>query len=146
MKKIILTWAVMLTVGLATVFAGERDGISENAIAAFKNDFSSAKNVTWQTSRNYFKAKFSLNNKVMYAFYNYHGDLVALVHHILSTDLPQDLSDQLKKDYGNYWITDLFELKSDEQHVYYVTIENADGAIVLKSDERTGWGLYKRIK
>ena len=137
---------MMLTVGIATTFAGSKEGISENAIAAFKNDFSTAKNVSWQTSKNYFKASFSLNNKVMYAFYNYYGDLVAVVHHILSTELPQDLTDQLKRDYGNYWITDLFELRSDEQHIYYVTIENTDGAIVLKSDEKTGWDLYKKIK
>ena len=135
MKKIILTCAVMLTVGLAAAFAGSKDGISENAMAAFKNDFSSAKNVSWQQSRSYFKA-----------FYNYRGDLVAVVHHILSTDLPQDLIDQLKKDYGNYWITDLFELNSDEQHIYYVTMENADGTIALKSDGKSGWDFYKRIK
>jgi hypothetical protein len=146
MKKIILTWAVMLTIGLATAFAGAKDGISENAIAAFKNDFAAAKNVSWAQGRNYLKASFSLNNKVMYAFYNYHGDLVAVVHHILSTDLPQDLSEQLKKDYGNFWISDLFELSSDEQHVYYVTLENGDGSVALKSDGKSGWSLYKRIK
>ena len=146
MKKIILTCAVMLTVGLAAAFAGSKDGISENAMAAFKNDFSSAKNVSWQQSRSYFKASFSLDNKVMYAFYSYRGDLVAVVHHILSTDLPQVLIDQLKKDYGNYWITDLFELNSDEQHIYYVTMENADGTIALKSDGKSGWDFYKRIK
>lgn len=146
MKKIILTCAVILTVGLTAVFAGAREGNNENAMTSFKNDFAGAKNVSWVQGRNYFKASFSLNNKVMYAFYDYRGEFVAVVHHILSTDLPRELGEQLKSEYGNYWITDLFELSTDTQHVFYVTIENVDGSVALKSDGKAGWDLYKTIK
>ncbi|HMH34032.1 MAG TPA: hypothetical protein VK543_13425 [Puia sp.] len=144
MKKIILALAVILTAGLTSAFANE--DINENAVASFRKDFVAARNVSWQQSRNYIKATFDLNNQVMYAFYNYRGELMAVIHHILSNELPGDLKSALKKGYRGYWVSDLFELSSDEQHLYYVTLENADATIVLKSDGSGGWKFYKKLK
>jgi hypothetical protein len=36
MKKTILAWAVMLTVGLTSAFANKSEDINQNAIAAFR--------------------------------------------------------------------------------------------------------------
>jgi len=144
MKKTILALAVILTIGMTSAFANE--DINQNAVASFRKDFATARNVSWQQSRNYVKATFDLNNQVMYAFYNYRGELMAVIHHILSNELPGDLESALKKEYREYWVSDLFELSSDDQHLYYVTLENADTTIVLKSDGSSGWKYYKKLK
>jgi hypothetical protein len=135
---------VILTAGLTNAFANE--DINQNAVASFQKDFVTASNVSWQQSRNYVKATFNLNNKVMYAFYNYRGELMAVIHHILSNELPGDLESAVKKEYREYWVSDLFELSSDEQHLYFMTLENADATIVLKSDGSSGWKFYKKLK
>jgi hypothetical protein len=146
MKKIILAVAVILTVGLTSAFANKSEEINQNTIASFHKDFAAAKNVHWQEGRNYEKVTFDLNNKVMYAFYSHQGELMAVIHHILTSELPADLNSDLKANYDGYWISDLFELNSDEQHAYYVTLDNADGSIVLKSDGIHGWKYYRKIK
>ena len=146
MKKTILAMAVILTVGLTSAFANNSGDINHNAIAAFHKDFHAAKNVQWHQGKTFVKATFDLNNKVMYAYYTYRGELKAVIHHLLSTELPAELESSIKNDYSGYWITDLFELTNDDQHLYYVTIENADGKEVLKSDGTQGWKFYKSIK
>ena len=83
MKKTILAWAVMLTVGLTSAFANKSEDINQNAIAAFRNDFTTATNVSWQQGKDYVKATFSLNDQIMYAFYNQQGELVGVMRHLL---------------------------------------------------------------
>jgi hypothetical protein len=52
----------------------------------------------------------------------------------------------LKRDYSGYWISDLFEIASDDQTSYYVTLENMDKTIVLKSAGTSLWNVYTKIK
>jgi hypothetical protein len=56
------------------------------------------------------------------------------------------LTAELKKNYEGYWITDLFEIATDSQTSYYVTLENADHKIVLESVGVQGWQSYKKEK
>jgi len=50
----------------------------------------------------------------------------------------------LKKNYSSHWITDLFEMASSNENVYYVTLENADQKLVLKSSGTSGWELFRK--
>ncbi|HLZ89425.1 MAG TPA: hypothetical protein VKQ52_19355, partial [Puia sp.] len=63
-----------------------------------------------------------------------------------SDQLPINLLTSLKKEYGDYWISDLFEIASDDQTNYYVTLETADKKIVLKSQGTEFWNEYKKEK
>jgi hypothetical protein len=146
MKKLIVAMAVILMVGLTSAFANKGEEINQRAIASFNNEFASAKNVSWNQDREYFRASFSLNNQVLYAYYDQKGELMAVIHHILSNQLPIYLMSELKKTYKNYWITDLLEMASNEQSNYYVSLDNADETLVLKSDGTNHWTVYKRIK
>ena len=58
--------------------------------------------------------------------------------------LPINLLTDLKKDYTGFWISDLFEIASDDQMSYYITLENADKRIVLKSEGTDGWQVYSK--
>jgi hypothetical protein len=51
----------------------------------------------------------------------------------------------LKKNYSNHWISDLFEVSNEEGTAYYLTMEDADSKIVLKSTGGSSWDIYKRI-
>jgi len=146
MKKSIVAMVVILMVGLTSAFANKSEEINQRAIASFNSEFGNAKNVSWTQDRQYFRASFNLNNQVLYAYYDQKGELMAVIHHILSNQLPIYLMSELKKAYKNYWITDLLVMASNEQSNYFVSLDNADETLVLKSDGSNQWSVYKRIK
>ncbi len=146
MKKIIFATAMMLTVGMTSAFASPKDEINTQVTSSFNKDFSSAKQVQWQKETDYVKATFTLDNQVMFAYYHENGELIGVVRNILSDKLPINLMSNLKKNYSNYWISDLFEMASEGQSNYYITLETADETLVLKSNGTSEWNVYKRTK
>lgn len=142
MKKIILTLAIAIsTLG---AFAGEE--VNPKALASFKNEFASAKEVTWTVTAEYFKAEFTFNGQYVNAFYNADGELMGLTRNITSLELPMNLQASLKKTYEEFWISDLFEITRSNSTGYYITLENADTKIVLKATVGEDWSVYKKAK
>jgi hypothetical protein len=150
MKKIFLSLGIVMMMGMmmgVTAFANGDDGIvSQQARNSFKKDFSAASKVSWELKDGFVKATFYLNNQVLYAYYNTGGDLQAIVRNILSDQLPISLVTGLRRDYADYWITDLFEISANGQTTYYVTVENSDRKIVLKSEGTSDWDVFSKEK
>jgi hypothetical protein len=151
MKKMILVFAVLFTAGLSAANAhiikgGKAEDISEKITASFNRDFVSAQNVSWEQERNFSKATFNLNNQVLFAYYSSTGELLAVVRNILSDRLPLALLVDLKKNYKDYWISDLFEMATDNQTLYYMSLSNGNETLVLKSDDANQWSVYKTLK
>ncbi|MBO9566629.1 MAG: hypothetical protein J7621_27900 [Niastella sp.] len=147
MKKSILTWVLLLTVSISSTFANNKiENVNETVISSFKKDFASAQEVTWEKSKEVSKATFKLNDQVMFAYYAEDGNLLAVIRNIVSSQLPINLLSDLKKNYGSYWISDLFEMASDNSTSYYVTLQSGDQTVVLKSYSSTGWETFKKEK
>lgn len=149
MKKIFLSIATMLMMGVGiSAFAAKNDDgpVNQLAVRSFQKDFTGASNIVWEQRETYTKATFSFRGQVLYAYYNNNGDLQAVVRNIISDQLPINLLSSLKKEYGDYWISDLFEIASDDQTTYYITLETGDRKIVLKSQGTEFWGEYQREK
>ena len=146
MKKMILSLAAVITMGYS-VFANGNDNVAtQQARDAFKKDFATASNIRWEQKNNFLKATFSLNGQILTAYYFSNGDLQAVVRNITSDQLPINLLTSLRKDYSDYWISDLFEISSNGKTTYYVSIENSDKKIVLKSDDLSSWEVYSKEK
>ena len=143
MKKMILTLAI--AVSTLSAFAGEAE-VNPKVLNAFNNEFKTAKEVEWTVGTDYFRATFTYNDKHVYAYYDVNGELLGLSRFISPDDLPLALQSNLKKNYGTYWISDLFEVANNEGTTYYVTVENADAKIVLKATDGKSWASYKKIK
>ena len=142
MKKVIITLAVALST--LSSFAREVE-VSSRVLDKFKSEFAGAKEVSWTAGDNFYKAEFVYNDQHVFAFYSTAGELLGLTRYISSLDLPINLQANLKKNYGNYWISDLFEVSNEEGTGYYLTMENADSKIVLKSTGGGSWEVYKKI-
>ena len=142
MKKMILTLAI--AVSTLSAFAGE-ENVSPKALNAFKTEFNTAKEVEWTVGNDYYKATFVYNEKHVFAYYNENGELLGLTRYLSPDDLPISLQVNLKKNYQGYWISDLFEVAKNEGTAYYLTLENADTKIVLKSSGNS-WGEHNKIK
>ncbi len=145
MKKFIL--ALIITIGSFSAFAfpGENE-VDPKVLESFKNEFAAAKEVSWTTGASFYKAEFTFNSQHVTAFYGLDGELMGISRNITSLDLPITLQASLKKSYGDYWISDLFELTKRSSTSYYITLENADTQVVLKATADEGWTVYKKVK
>src|ERR1700722_1331544 len=142
MKKMILSLATVMMMGFSVFANGIDNGISQEARDAFKKDFATASIIKWEQTNNFSKATFSMNGQILTAYYFTNGDLQAVVRNITSDQLPISLVTSLRRDYTAFWITDLFEMSSNGMTTYYVSIENSDKKIVLKSDDLSSWEIY----
>ena len=142
MKKIILTLAIAVTTLSAFAFKG----VNEKVLKSFQSDFNTAKEVVWTAGNNYYKAAFTYNEKHVFAYYSADGELLGVTRYLSPADMPMHLQTELKKDYNNYWVSDLFEVSKPEGTAYYVTLENADTKLVLKAENGNDWNYYQKVK
>lgn len=143
MKKMILTLAI--AVSTFSAFAGE-DDVNPKVLNAFKTEFSTADDVKWTTGSNYFEAKFIYKGKYLFAYYDIDGLLLGVTRYISPVDLPLSLQKSLSEHSNDYWISDLMEVAKNNETIYYVTLENSDTKMILKSTDTYGWSFYKKVK
>lgn len=144
MKKILFVFGFLAIVGVSSAYPSEK--VSPKVLASFKAEFSTAKDVTWETGNNYFRAAFSLNGQRVFAYYTVDAELVSIARYISSLQLPINLFTKLKNDYSKYWISDLFEVSNTDGVHYYVTLENADTKLVMNSSNGANWATYNKNK
>jgi len=146
MKKLI-TAVVLSTVLLVNAaFANKTDNVSYKVENAFRQEFTQAKDVTWDKTDNFYRAAFKMNNEVMTAYFTTDGQLMGVIHNMLSTQLPINLQTSLKKEYDGYWISELFEFARPDSNGYFITIQNADQVITLQSSDGSSWSTFSKSK
>ena len=145
MKKTILSIVMGLAL-FSTTFAKAPEKSNKRAIASFMKEFHKASDVIWSSNSNYIMASFEIDNQIQYAYYDYQGNLVGVVHHILTSSLPADLSEYIHKNYSGYWVSELFQVSSDQGDAYYIQLKNADETIVLTTEGTGNWHLYSAPK
>ncbi|MFM2362720.1 MAG: hypothetical protein RLZZ316_1622 [Bacteroidota bacterium] len=128
-----------------TAFANSSNTVNDKVQTSFKQEFATAQNVVFSKTNNYIKAAFTLNNQVMEAYYTADGEMIGVSKNLLSTELPIGLQVDLKRDYADYWISDLFEFATENNSNYFITVENADQKITLQSNGNE-WIVYKKAK
>ena len=143
MKKLFsLTLSVLLIA--ATSFATPGNEPANKRITeTFTKIFSAAESVQWEQSSSFTKAQFQLNGAYLSAWFTPEADFMGVSRNLTSTQLPLHLMADLKKNYSQYWITELFEYASTGASDYYVTVENAEKTIILKGN-MNGFSVYKK--
>ena len=142
MKKIIMTLAI--AVSSFSAFAGEVE-VTSKVREAFTSEFGNAGDVTWTLNHDYYKAAFTYNNRYVFAFYSMDGELLALTRYISSADLPISLLKTIKSNYSDYWISDLFEMSKHDGTSYFITLEDAETKMVLKSTGGS-WTVHQKTR
>lgn len=132
---------------LFTQTSNATDIVSPKALKSFQTTFTEAKEIAWTVTDNYYRVQFLLNDQTINAFYNNDGKLICVTRNISSLQLPIILQTEIRKEYSNYWITDLFEMSNDEGAEYYITLEDADNKTVLKSSVGSNtWTFYQKLR
>jgi len=149
-QKFAIMAALLLTTFIGTSFATPVGSDTpagtgnEIVIASFRKEFRTADVMQVENKRAFTKVTFRLNGVVMFAYYSGDGDLLAVIRNILSTQLPIQLLMELKQNHSDCWITDLFEIDSNGQTVYYATLENSDTRLTLRSDNTSSWETFEK--
>jgi hypothetical protein len=143
MKQILIIIA-FLTASIS-MHAEDISTINPNVLKSFEKTFVNASEVNWVSNNEIAIAEFKFNNQYITAYYSCGGNLLGLKKNILSTELPVLLGASLKEQYSNYWITEVMEYGNQGETTYFVTIENAETRITLKSDLNT-WSLFHKVQ
>ena len=144
MKKILLSAAFALSLVTNSLFASGIPDVNAKALSTFNSQFTNATDIEWSAGNDFYKATFLYNSNYITAYYNIEGDFVATIRNITSSNLPLMLQTKLKNNYSDYWISSLYELTKNESTSYYITLENADQKIILKSAGDSGWTVHKK--
>ena len=136
---ILLALVAVLTT-ITSVFANEE--VKSEVLKAFNEKFVGAKEVTWASTNNYYKATFTYYGTHMVAWYETNGKFISVTRSMSSTELPLYLRNRIKTNYSGYWISDVVEESNKQGFTYYITLENADQKIVLVSKKGSSWELY----
>ena len=146
MKNKILIGVFIFITGISSAFANDNEEVDSKIVRSFQKEFAGAQNAHWVTTKDFVKVTFTLNEQVVYAYYGQDGSLLGVTRNILSGQLPINLLTDFKKNYSNYWITDLFEMAVKGDNVYYLTLEDSDHKVVLKSNGTNGWDVFSKDK
>jgi hypothetical protein len=140
-----LTAALLLTIGVGSSFARSTNngGGGDNANAWFHKDFQKAELLDTRSGEDFTRYTFKMDGIVLTAYYSLKGELMAVTHNITSTQLPLPLLLQVKRNYANYWISDLFELNANGESNYYITLESADKKVTLRSSDYN-WEVFSK--
>jgi hypothetical protein len=143
MKRIITILSLVLTVSLSSFASGD-EKVSPVVLESFKSSFKDATEVEWKAKENFYQAQFAMNGQYINAYYDCDGKLMAMTRNISTTQLPIGLQTTLRSEADGYWISDLFEVSNEEGTSYYVTLENADSKVILKSSGNNEWTNFQK--
>jgi len=143
MKRILTILTVVLSISLSSFAAGD-EKVSPLVLKSFNSSFKDATEVEWKAKENFYQAQFAMNGQYITAYYDCDGKMMAMTRNISTTQLPIGLQTALRNESGSYWISDLFEVSNEDGTSYYVTLENADTKLVLKSSGASEWINYQK--
>jgi hypothetical protein len=141
MKSIFI---LLLSLGSLVSQGKTPEDVNPLVVKSFENTFSNATDVDWTVSAAFVKVQFALDGQYINAFYHADGELFAITRNIASSQLPVMLRANLKKQTENMWISELFELTTEEGTSYFVCLENADARVVLKSTDNKNWESFSK--
>jgi hypothetical protein len=144
MKILVIMATVASSLFTNVSSAKQFDDVTPAAIQSFKTTFGQATEVNWSMNNNFYKADFVLNGQHASVYYDCEGRLMGTTRNITSLQLPITLQASLRKEYQEYWISDLFELTNNEGTSYYVTVQKADTKITLKSASHSEWVSFQK--
>jgi hypothetical protein len=143
MKRILFSLTLVFSLISFNSFANDNK-VSDAVLESFKSSFSNVSEVSWTVSENYYKASFAMGGRDVSAFYSHDGKMIAISRNVSSTELPILLQASLMKAAEGSWISDLFEVSSEDGTTYYATLENSETKTVLKATPLSGWQSYQK--
>jgi hypothetical protein len=143
MKKTILATTLLVALSTAS-FAGKKDvdkKLLNDLTTTFNNSF-----VRWMSKADYTQATFNFNGKAASAYYDPSNELIGFGIHFTEADLPQFISDAIKKKYADWSITDAMIFIDESGYVNYFAQVNKNKAnLALKITPDGEVSIYSKM-
>lgn len=146
MRKRIAGLVVIAMFTISATFANSPETVNSKVLSSFSQEFAKATEVNWEKTETYYKATFKMNDQYMFAYYTNNGEIIGLSRNIFTSQLPLNLQSQLKKDYSDYWISELTEFAVNGETIYYAVLENGNQKVSVKSGDSREWSVLKKAK
>ena len=143
MKKLLSLLPVLLIFAASSFATPATDPVNKRVTETFTKLFAGAESVQWEQTSTFMKAQFQVNGTYLSAYFTPEAKFIGVSRNLASTQLPLHLLADLKKNYSQYWITELFEYATADADDYYVTLESAEKTIVLKGN-MNGFSVFKK--
>lgn len=148
MKKILLSMTLAVAI-LGSAFATPLDKEPSVTVkAAFAKEFSNIKEVKWEAAdaEGVYQAQFTFNNESLQAYFTEEGEFLGTTRLITASRMPVLAANALARKYGAYHIVSVYEHSRPESVVYYITVSNAKGGLMLQATGNGDLTVYKRLK
>ena len=145
MKKMIMVLAFFaVAIGNAAIAGTGGGEVDKRIRKAFDKEYAGAGDVKWYVYDEYTKVDFTFNSMQLVGFYSKDGEMLGIARNIPFSSLPLMLQIEQKKDYKDFWITEIYELAKTEGTRYYITLENAGKVIKLGSTGSDNWEVVRK--
>lgn len=125
--------ALTLLVATSAFAAKGPEKINAAVKKSFTQQFSTASNVNWEKSDDFYFAYFTMNNKEVSAAYNEQGELVGTSKIIAAAELPMAITVTIAEKYSGYTAAKTAtEIHYDGQTSYYINVTNEKQTLKLK--------------
>jgi hypothetical protein len=132
MRKIIL--ATTLLIGLTSAAFAGKNNSDKQMLRDLQKEIKNSTAVQWTNTSNYNRGAFSFNGKSVSGFYDLdNGSLIGFGIHLVSNDLPQEVSNAIQQKYADWKIVDaIYFIESNGHASYYAQVEKGNRDLALK--------------
>jgi hypothetical protein len=131
MKRLFFAFTMLALLITGSAFA--TDNVTPSILRSFENTFSNASEVSWSTIDNFTVARFTQDTKVYYAYYNRSSELTLVAECISPEQLNKTQQRNLKKEYGDYLVSDVYKVEDEDGTRYFAVVESSSTKIILRS-------------
>jgi hypothetical protein len=143
MKKLLSLLTISLVFISASFANTTPDPGNKKLTAELAKHFSTAQSVSWNQVAMITTANFILDGQYLAAHFSPEAKMLGISKNVAVDNLPLNMKLELRDYFDKYWISDIFEYATPGSDAYYVTLENADSRLVLKS-EGGAFEVYKK--
>lgn len=142
MKRIIITLSVLFTLATTTTAFASEVKVSPSVMQAFKARFADAESVSWSEAKGFTIAEFTIDDEKQIAYFNAAGELTVVAQPLTIKELSKAQRTNLRKNYADYTVVDIYQLEDNEGIKYYAIVENGAKKIILSTTSNK-WDVVK---
>lgn len=146
MKKLILGLSMMMAIGISSAFANEELKVNEKVLSSFGKDFTLAKNVQWREEGGYLKARFTVSETLIEAYYTTDGEFVGSARSLLFEQLPLSVIREFNQRYNEASVLSILEVTNSEGTSYRIWLEESNKKIKLNASSTGDLTILEKTK
>lgn len=145
MKKIFVIVLLVCQLFIEVAYSMEPQ-INEKVMKTFRQLFSMAEHVNWNSKQNVFFAGFKLNGIQTKAAFKKNGELIYTIRYYAEEMLPTFVLYKIKSKYAKYTIHGVTEVTTNDILFYEVVLKNEKNYVYVSSDSQGNLKSMRRFK